>query len=288
MPSQDHDYSSDYSSDLGSPKLPRSISAPALAVPDFHQHQFDDCWNEKPSTPVSCFFRLPLEIRNIVYSYFVASPVLQDPRLSLHRPFCVDDKVFRIGYFKNNTILPLLLVCQQMYVEVASLFYEENTFCFHISNLTSSHLSFFDKASPNTLQLLKNAYLRTQFFPLWPVGGSKHLHLPPPLEKGERNAAIIAARRQHVLAMELEGAKLVAEAALPASCAISINCHDTITLPVHGNMWQPQRETGRGEMEEWGSSSCHLWKLVLVKDSSGYILNREFRRIEWPVDPNKQ
>lgn len=85
------------SSGLDSPKLPQSISTQA-----FQHHK------GPVRTRSAAFFTLPIELRNAIYRMFVVSPLFHTSHASMYRPLCVDEAMFKIGYFKKT---PCYLYC---------------------------------------------------------------------------------------------------------------------------------------------------------------------------------
>lgn len=62
------------------------------------------------------FFILPLELRAKIYRHILISRLDCGSHPRLWRPVGVDGGILRIGYFERDTVIPLLLVCRQMFV----------------------------------------------------------------------------------------------------------------------------------------------------------------------------
>lgn len=256
---------------LDSPVLPRFSTIDTL----LHEPVASD--QTKPQN--AAFFKLPIELRNAIYRQIVISPLSRATNCRIHRPVYVDDAVFRIGYFKRDSVLPLLQTCHQMHVEASNILYGENVFIFHASSLANNPLPFFDRLPATYLRRLRRAYLLTEYFLPWPLQPSYHLDLVPGnVDEVDGNRSL--ERRDAILKIELEGSKMVARRALPPKSGFIVNFHDTTDMPATGTQDQLQRNLKAGDGDEWWSSSCQLWKMILI-GSADSTCQQEFRRVVW-------
>lgn len=231
--------------------------------------------------PQSSFFRLPIELRNTIYRFIVVSPLSQSLRASLCRPICVDQTMFRIGYFQRDTVLPLLLTCRQIHLEASSILYAENVFVFHVSTLGQLPIPFFN-VSPSYLRCVRRAYLRTEIFltpPLAPLEPSS------PLRALQDRAVQSVAdhtrcESEHCHSIEIECSNIAASQAVPAESGILVDLEGTIDLPAADWPWKLQRDPGLLYQDEWWSSSCQLWKMMLSEHDEINV-RQVFRRITW-------
>ncbi|KAI4143279.1 MAG: hypothetical protein L6R39_004638 [Caloplaca ligustica] len=256
---------------LDSPRLPQSTAMDTLQAQAIRT-------NALPSQDAA-FFKLPLELRNAIYRLLAISPLSRATDCLLYRPICADDAVFSIGYFKRDTVVPLLQTCRQIHSEASSILYGENVFVFHVSNLASGTVSLFELLPEEYLRLMRRAYLLTEYFLPWSLQPSDQLDLTTGgIDEADENRMLV--RRDMILKIELEGSKMVARKALPARSGFAVNVHDTISLPTkstHGRLWQSQ---AKASDEEWGSSSLQLWKMVPIELADS-TYRQEFRRATW-------
>ncbi|KAL8957201.1 MAG: hypothetical protein Q9183_006118 [Haloplaca sp. 2 TL-2023] len=177
----------------------------------------------------SIFFTLPLELRVAVYRYLVVSPLSSSTYISMCRPLCVDGAMYKIGYFSKDAVIPLLLTCQQIHAEATKLLYGESVFMFHVSNLTSAPLVIFNLFPQRYLALMKQVYLRTQFFLPWPL---------IPLGKVDPSLANVKeSKRRQIIAtqiefasVKMEGSKILAQTAVPWESGFSVNLETTYEM----------------------------------------------------------
>lgn len=231
--------------------------------------------------PQSSFFRLPIELRNTIYRFIVVSPLSQSLRASLCRPICVDQAMFRIGYFQRGTVLPLLLTCRQIHLEASTILYAENVFVFHASTLGELPIPFFN-VSPSYLRCVRRAYLRTEIFlprPLPPLEPSSSLHAL----QGRADQSVpkeIRCESEHCHSIGIECSNIAASQAVPAESGILVDLEGTIDLPAADWQWKLQRDPGLLYQDEWWSSSCQLWKMMLLEHEEPDV-RQVFRRITW-------
>ena len=231
--------------------------------------------------PQSSFFRLPIELRNSIYRFIVVSPLSQSLRASLCRPICVDQAMFRIGYFQRDTVLPLLLICRQIHLEASTILYAENVFVFHVSTLGELPIPFFN-VSPAYLRCVRRAYLRTEIFLTPPLA-----LLEPSLSlralQGRADPSVpdeMRCRSEHCHSIEIECSNIAASQAVPAESGILVDLEGTIDLPAADWPWKLQRDPGLLYQDEWWSSSCQMWKMMLLEHDETSV-RQVFRRITW-------
>ncbi|KAL9008636.1 MAG: hypothetical protein Q9173_006258 [Seirophora scorigena] len=256
---------------LASPILPQSCATDASP----HQYTMPD----GPPRQTAAFFRLPVELRNAIYRLLVVAPLSEATNSRLYRPLCVDHVVFNLGYFKRDSLLPLLRTCHQIHVEASSVLYGENVFVFHFSSIADAPLPFFSLLPSRYLRLMKKAYLFTEYFLPWPMQPSNQLDLDlGNIDEVDRHRSL--ERRRTILKIELEGSKMVARKALPARSGFSVNFHDTIEMAapdMHGRL---QNARLKANKDEWWSTSHQLWKMVMI-ESADSTCRQEFRRVVW-------
>lgn len=181
-------------------------------------------------------------------------------------------------------MLPLLLTCQQIHTEASNVLYSENIFMFHASSLANVALPVFDVLPRRYLKVMKRAYLRTEVFLPWPLEplNSIQLRLDNVDETDRRK---LMGKGEVLSHLESEGSKVIAQRALPPKSGFFVNCKDTVELPAAGWLWKTNRDPKEVYIDEWWSSSCHLWKMVLLEEPEPN-LRQEFRRIVWTTNIN--
>lgn len=187
----------------------------------------------------------------------------------------MDEVIFRIGYFKRDTVLPLLLTCRQIHIEASSILYSENIFVFHVSNLADDQVPFLDLLSPGYLRCIRNAYLRTEYLLPWPLEAYKDT----PATSGDSSS--MSDRDEALARLELEGSKKIATRAVPVWSGFIVNCEDTVEASTGDWIWTLQRDPTADCTDTSWPSSCQLWKMIMV-DCSKVGIRQEFRRIERP------
>lgn len=159
--------------------------------------------------------------------------------------------------------------------------YSENILSFHATNLTPHPLTFLGMVSHHYLESMRNAYLLTEFFTPERFRSYAWRNVPPSDEDKDRNE--LRKRRDAIFQLELTGSIAVAQKALPANCGFLINTQDTIRISTSISLGRLERVQEDLEPNEWWSSSCQLWKMVLVQSEKSE-LRQEFRRIIWTND----
>ncbi|KAI4117793.1 MAG: hypothetical protein LQ345_002052 [Seirophora villosa] len=256
---------------LASPILPQFCATDASP----HQHTTPD----GPPSQTAAFFRLPVELRNAIYRLLVLAPLSETTTSRLYRPRCVDHVVFNVGYFKRDGLLPLLRTCHQIHTEASSVLYSENLFVFHFSSIAHAPLPFFASLPTRYLRLMKKAYLFTEYFLPWPMQPSSQLDLDPAtVDEVDRLRSL--ERRRTILNIELEGSKMVARKALPASTGFSVNFHETIEMAAPDMQSRLQNARLEADKGSWWSTSHQLWKMVMI-ESADSTCRQEFRRVVW-------
>lgn len=220
---------------------------------------------------------LPWELRTKIYEYALVSELEFSCHPTLWRPVAVDDKVFRIGYFRRDSVLPLLLANRQVYSEAIPVLYGKNTFFLRISGFEDTPLAFFDKLPSNHLPLLRNVFVQTGYHIRGPIDQYLRVSTFPDrvrtyvLQKPEVKLLL---RRQDIA----HSAKLI-EQACPDHFEIHVNCESLIT---HSGLYEFDEEKGDlwgcDLQNEWVFSSWHLWKMMVIKSTS-HGLRFEFRRM---------
>ncbi|KAL9595759.1 MAG: hypothetical protein Q9219_006257 [cf. Caloplaca sp. 3 TL-2023] len=256
--------------DLDPPTLPQPLTN--------GNPQHESLGSSRSNARSTVFFTLPLELRNNIYRYLVISPLSQASHCQLYRPLCVDDVIFRIGYFEKDTVMPLLLTCRQMHVEASMVLYRENVFIFHASSLVPRPLPILDLLPQRYLRSMRKVYLFTEFHFVNP---SRPVKLPQvltdPIESlGETQ---LSKRRQLMQQVKLQGSKIVAQAAISGKSGFFVNVNDTVAVTTEGALGRLNHDL---ESVSW-SSSCEMWKMVLV-ESEGMNFRQEFRRVIWITD----
>lgn len=235
--------------------------------------------SDRPPTQTAPFFRLPIELRNAIYRLLVVSPLSDAADRQWYRPLCVDHVIFNVGYFRRDSVLPLLRTCHQIHTEATRILYGENAFVFHYSSIANAPLPFFSLLPSQYLRLMRKAYLFTEYILPWPMQPSNQLDLDfGNVDELDRQHSL--ERKNTILKIELEGSKMVARKALPAGSGFVVNSHDTTTMAapgLHGKLHNPRAKAGS---EQWWSASCQLWKMVPIA-SADSTCRQEFRRVVW-------
>ena len=259
---------------LGTPKLPQSILDNLL--------QYEKPVSVQRPSQNSAFFKLPPELRNHIYRFFVKSPLFCHSRCQIYRPVCVDNVIFKIGYFMRDTVLPLLLTCHRIHEEASSILYSENVFILHASSLSLGTLALFDLLSQRYLRLMRKVYILTECFSSWSLQLSHRLRLPEHGDK-QMDRAQLLERGKAICESELEACNTMARSSLSTKYGFSVNCDDTFPMPVNGSLGRLQRDLKDVGEGEWWSSRCQLWKMIPV-ELDGSKTRQEFRRVVWTND----
>lgn len=216
------------------------------------------------------FFDLPIELRNEIYRYFVINPFVCQSHPRLWRPVGVDGGIFPIGYFNQDTVIPLLLTCHQIHDEAAAVLYGENTFAFHISELSAGPIAFLEWLAPQYVRLLRHVYIRTGY-------NVDTYGFEPESCFLAHNYKMPSWEQKHVrAARDLAISIPLIKHAWPAKYKVVINKEDTVLYSPNVDKDIVRRQKG----VDWPASTYHLWKMF-VTDTETENPKREFRRIRW-------
>ncbi|KAL8989849.1 MAG: hypothetical protein Q9169_008267 [Polycauliona sp. 2 TL-2023] len=200
---------------------------------------------------------------------------------------CVDEATFRIGYFKKNSVLPLLLTCRQLHSEASRVLYAENVFVFHISSLAERPLAFFELPL-YYLMNVRRAYIRTEVLlspPASPGGRSSTFHAFTGFANEMESPETLYHGR--VLSeAEIEQSGMLVEHAIPVGSGFLVDHDNTIDRPAESWIWRSQRDHRQLYVDDWWSSSCCFWKLVVESHATG--IYQVFRRVNWTKETTKK
>lgn len=219
-----------------------------------------------------------------VYQYALVSELEYGYRPDLWRPVAVDEKVFRIGYFRKDSVLPLLLANHQIHSEAIPVLYGENTFYLRISGFSNAPLAFLNRLPSGYLPLLRKVFVRTGYHIIGPVDRYLRVSSFP-----NRIAAYTAQKPEVKLLLRRQdvanSVKLIKQA-WPNHFNVQVNCAAVISdHGVYGLEEENGDLFGCDRKNEWVFSSWHLWKMMVVVSASAG-LQFEFRRIVWDqLDP---
>lgn len=240
----------------------------------------EDCgWPEQEPPSIDCpahnlpclIFNLPIELRNKMYRCFVISRLDCRSHPRLWRPLGVDGGITRkIGYFAKDTVISLLLICQEIHEEAAAILYGENTFSFHISGLSEGPLAFLEWLAPKYVRLLRKVYIRTGYHVETNFYQQESTRLDSRYVEPTAELMRITASRNLSISVALM------KQAWPAKYKVFINKSDTIEYSSRSDTGILQKQAGN----DWPSSSYHMWKMF-VTDPQEENPTREFRRIIW-------
>ena len=215
------------------------------------------------------FTRLPIELRNKVYRYFLISRLDYGSRTHIWRPMAADDGVFKIGFFKKGAVLPILLANRQIHAEAAAVLYGENVFLFHISGFAEGPLAFLDRLSPQYVHLLRRVYIRTGY----------HVRNPP-----DRYGTHVAPPGEGAVAQSREdlavSVALVRQAWPLKYKNIHVDSHSVGPHAEPGMRDQFRQFRGLDRFGEWMASSWYLWQMVTI-ETGAEEPRKEFRCIDW-------
>lgn len=229
--------------------------------------------------PLFPFLALPTELRMRIYRYVLVSELEYRYHPALWRPVAVDEKVFRIGYFRKNSVLPLLLANHQVHSEAIPVLYGENTFYLHISGFSDAPLAFLNRLPSKYLPLLRKVFVRTGYHIRGPVDRYLRVSSFPDLIEAytaQKPEVKLQLRRQDVV----NSAKLIKQA-WPNQFKVQANCAAVIS---YFGRYEFEEEIGdlygRDLQSEWVFSSWHLWKMMVIVSSADEP-HFEFTRIVW-------
>ena len=224
--------------------------------------------------------RLPRELRNRVYRYFLISRLDYGLRTNMWRPIAADDGVFKIGFFKRGAVLPILLLSRQIHTEAAEVLYGENVFLFHISGFAEGPLAFLKKLSPRYVRLLRRVYIRTGY----------HVRNPP-----DPHRTYVVPRGEQAVAQSREdvarSVALVRQAWPSKYKNIHVDSQSTGPHAKPGMSGRIKQLRGLDRSEEWMASSWYLWQMITT-ESDAEEPRRDFRCIDWesltPITPQRR
>lgn len=174
---------------------------------------------------------LPIELRNNIYRSIVVSRLSKSLHLSLLRPICVDETIFRISYLKRDAVLPLLLTCRQIHSEASSILYAENVFVSTTSSLAMYLIKLF-KLSPWYVKNFRNIFLRTKIlcFPS-PTPVEASLKLPTVSNTADRSMLGKTVYRSLSNSLyEIRLLNMLVRQAVQAKTGFLVDCERTIDL----------------------------------------------------------
>lgn len=238
----------------------------------------------QPPPPI---LRLSLDLRLNIYRYNLISDLGYGRRTALWRPVAADKKLFKIGYFSRDSVLPLLLLNRQIYDEAVTVLYGENTFVCQVSGFSGQPIAFFDRLPAKYLHLLRKCYVQTGY------------HLEGKIDRGYLSSKNFADQapivQSHLRHLDITSSAKLLMNALPSNYPISINTKSVIRCSPRELIVENTDELwGTDHLHEWAYSSWHLWKMVLtdVDEENGFEDRRvEFRRLVWygaPQEVNKE
>lgn len=215
------------------------------------------------------FLRLPLELRLKIYRHVLISDIVYPSRTHLWRPVAADSGIFQIGYFTQNSVIPLLLANHQIYAEAAPVLYGENIFVVHVSGLTDEPLAFFERLLERRhLRLLKKVYVRTGYYIREELSPWGSIPIVPVAVPGDD--------RMMVLGRDVAISARLVRQAWPKSVDVKVDC-DAVCRGDY-ELEEVEDLCGMDRRSRWAYSSWHLWKMfVYVSDSGKPVI--EFRRI---------
>lgn len=256
-------------------------------------------WVHKPDSS-SHLLRVPLEVRYQIYRYILVSNLFESSRCSIYRPLGIDDNIFKIGYFKKDSVIPLLLVNRQIYNEAVGILYGENVFVFHVSGLRDCPIAFLDRIARRFIRLLRHVFVRTGFSVVTsnPFEADRQIVLNeglmipyktpcscvlsysrsvpphPPFGLGEDFSQSLLDSWVQTSATQLNDA-------LPVQLEASVNTKDVIELRADCNICDLSDVISHYPRVSVGEFFfTPLWKMVCIA-AEGDEPDREFRRIKW-------
>ena len=218
--------------------------------------------------------RLPVELRLKIYQYILISDRQYDQRTALWRPIGADEKIFKIGYFTRDSIMPLLLVNRQIHDEAATVLYGENTFVCQVSGFSDQPLAFLNHLPTKYLGLLRKFYVRTGCYVEGKIGHDYYA--------SEKYADMSAVVKDYIRHRDIVTSAQLLTNAISSKYRISVNTKSVIRCPPREYVVENIEELwGHDHAHEWSYSSWHVWKLVLTHWNDGDVDDRrfEFRRL---------
>lgn len=224
--------------------------------------------------------RLSLELRLNIYRYILISDLKYDRRTALWRSIGADEKIFKIGYFTRDSIIPLLLVNRQIHEEAATVLYGENTFVCQVSGFSDQPLAFLNRLPRKYLDLLRRFYVRTGY------------HLEGKVDRNYyasgKYADQSAVAKDYIRRRDIAISAQLLTTAISSRCPIIVNTKSVIRCLSREYVVENIEELwGYDHAHEWSYSSWHVWKLVLTESNEGDIDDGrfEFRRLAWDGAP---
>lgn len=221
------------------------------------------------------FMSLPRELRNSILRHLTISDLDCAFCPATWRPVGVDGHIYRIGYFRRDTVIPLMLVCSRFHEEVAALLYGENTFAFHISGLANGPIAFIDQLPERYVQLMTKVYIRTGY-----LVADQGLSYSVPAESADSSlsAEKKSIHRRRGVAISTA---LVKQAWPPRyKVVINVDKYETQEVMDWPVTIKDSRRIGQGL---WPYTVGHLWKMIIERSASGESV-KTFRRIIWQWD----
>lgn len=223
---------------------------------------------------VPAILRLLLELRLNIYRHILISDRQYDRRTALWRPIGADEKIFKIGYFTRDSIIPLLLVNRQIHEEAATVLYGENTFLCQVSGFSDQPLAFLNRLPPKYFDLLRKFYVRTGYL----IEGKVDHNYFASGRYADQSAVVkdYIRRRDIIISAQL------LTNAISSKHPISVNPKSVIRCLSRQYVVENIEELwGHDHAYEWSYSSWHVWKLVFNELNEGDIGDSryEFRRL---------
>lgn len=256
-------------------------------------------WVHTSHSP-SHLLRVPLEVRYQIYRNILVSNLYESLRCSIYRPLGIDEDVFKIGYFKKDSVIPLLLANRQIYNEAIGILYGENVFVFHVSGLRDCPIAFLDRIARRFIHLLRHVYVRTgfSFMTSTPIEADGHivlhegLKIPyrPPCSCVISHSSSVPLRppfgldedlSQSLLSSWVQTSATQLNDALPIQLEASVNTKDVVELRADCNICDLSDVISHYPRVSAGDFFfTPLWKMVCIA-AEGDEPDREFRRIKW-------
>ena len=223
----------------------------------------------------SPLLRLPVELRLKIYQFILISNLSFDCRILLWRSVGVDNFILRIGYFRRDSIMPLLLANHQIHTEAASVLYDENTFVFHISGFSNDPLAFFESLPMKYVCMLRKVYVRTGHCILGPADW----HTQNNLQTLDKDPATVGESRR-LLRRDIAVSTVLMKRAWPKHFDVHINSQSVVSRSgLYG--FEDVKTLWRSDCRVTNSSSAwHFWKMTDLNPGSE-VPRMEFRRIVW-------
>ena len=220
----------------------------------------------------SGFLSLPRELRDAILRHIAISRLDCAFCPATWRPVSVDEHIYKIGYFAKDAVIPIMLACQQLHEEVASILYGENTFTFHISGLISGPIAFVEQLSPLYAQLIAKAYVRTGYLA---ADQGLSYSVPAGIVDSTQSAEQKAIARRREIAISTA---LVKEA-WPARYNVHVDIERCEVLEISDSA-TTIKDTRQIQCGRWPYTVGHLWRMVVEQPTTGEA-QKVFRRIRW-------